>query len=209
MPKSTQSTPTHNGEATLPPGWRWYRLGDLVERLDYGFTASADLAIKEPRFLRITDIQDSKVEWDKVPGCTIADDDIASNRLVDGDIVFARTGATTGKSFLVREPPLAVFASYLIGLRVKPAVEPDFLWFFFQSDHYWKQIRENARGGIQPNFNATMLAALPVIVPPPRATPHRGPPPPAACRCDQSQCRGAGPDRDAGHADPRRHPRVP
>jgi type I restriction enzyme, S subunit len=152
--------------ATLPFGWRWYRLGDLVERIDYGFTASADFAIKEPRFLRITDIQDSKVEWDKVPGCTIADDDIASNRLVDGDIVFARTGATTGKSFLVREPPIAVFASYLIRLRVKPAVEADFLWFFFQSDQYWKQIREKARGGIQPNFNATMLAALPVIVPP-------------------------------------------
>jgi type I restriction enzyme S subunit len=141
-------------------------LGDVVERIDYGFTASADFAIKEPRFLRITDIQDSKVEWDEVPGCTIADDDIESNRLIDGDIVFARTGATTGKSFLVRQPPLAVFASYLIRLRVKPAVKPDFLWCFFQSHHYWKQIREKARGGIQPNFNATMLAALPVIVPP-------------------------------------------
>lgn len=89
-----------------------------------------------------------------------------TNRLVDGDIVFARTGATTGKSFLVRNPPRAVFASYLIRLRVRESVLPDFLWHFFQSGGYWRQIRAKARGGIQPGFNATMLEELLVPLPP-------------------------------------------
>jgi type I restriction enzyme S subunit len=152
--------------AGAPSTWRWCRLGDIVERIDYGFTASADFTVKGPRFLRISDIQDGNVDWETVPGCQIPDSEVEANRLLDGDIVFARTGATTGKSFLVREPPCAVFASYLIRLRAKPLVDPEFLSLFFQSEHYWKQIREQARGGIQPNFNATMLAALAVLIPP-------------------------------------------
>jgi len=69
--------------------------------IDYGFTASADYSVEEPRFLRITDIQKGLVNWEVMPGCTITTDEEAANKLADGDIVFARTGATTGKSFLM------------------------------------------------------------------------------------------------------------
>lgn len=146
-----------------PNRFTWRRLGDLCERIDYGFTASADFSTREPRFLRITDIQNGKVLWDKVPGCKISKEEAEANRLLDGDIVFARTGATTGKSFLITNPPDSVFASYLIRLRLKPGIEPEFLSLFFQSEQYWEQIRAQARGGIQPNFNATMLANLRVL----------------------------------------------
>src|SRR5260370_38945088 len=88
------------------------RFADVCERIDYGFTASADFTIKEPRLLRITDIQDGLVEWTKVPGCRITSKEEEENRLLVGDVVFARTGATTGKSFLIRHVPRAVFASY-------------------------------------------------------------------------------------------------
>jgi type I restriction enzyme S subunit len=80
--------------------------------------------------------------------------------LVDGDIVFARTGATTGKSFLIKNPPRAVFASYLIRVRPNSQISPDFLYTFFQSEEYWKQIRARARGGAQPNVNATLLSEI-------------------------------------------------
>ena len=164
--KPPTSSSSGGDEALNSNGWPSVPLREICERVDYGFTASADFSIKEPRFLRITDIQNGSVMWDSVPGCKISDSEAAENRLEDGDIVFARTGATTGKSFLICNPPKAVFASYLIRLRLKSGVSPEFISLFLQSEDYWKQIREGARGGIQPNFNATMLGALSVLLPP-------------------------------------------
>ena len=144
----------------LPEGWRWAKVGEVCRRLDYGFTASADISIKQPKFLRITDIQDGYVDWERVPGCQISENEERANSLADGDIVFARTGGTVGKSFLIRNPPRAVFASYLIRLSPNEFVESDYLYSFFQSDHYWRQIKAQAQGGAQPNVNATILASL-------------------------------------------------
>ena len=148
---------TKTNGRSLPKGWQWVQLGDYCRQINYGYTASANFKIKEPRFLRITDIQNGIVEWDSVPGCEINAQEEEANLLVDGDIVFARTGATTGKSFLIKNPPRAVFASYLIRVRPNSQIYPDFLYTFFQSDEYWKQIRMRARGGAQPNVNATLL----------------------------------------------------
>jgi type I restriction enzyme S subunit len=151
----------------LPTGWRWEKLGEMCDRIDYGYTASADFDVKTLKFLRITDIQNNKVNWDSVPGCAISEADEDANRLEDGDIVFARTGATTGKSYLISKPPRSVFASYLIRVKShKDYIKPDYLYAFFQSDAYWKQISAGARGGAQPGFNATMLAALNIPLPP-------------------------------------------
>jgi len=145
--------------------WPIKNVADVCKTIDYGFTASAYFSIREPRFLRITDIQNGGVIWDQVPGCRISSNEEAANRLVDGDIVFARTGATTGKSFLVQQPPRAVFASYLIRLRAKSDVAPEYLYGFFQSDGYWRQIRAHARGAGQPNVNATLLGSIELPIP--------------------------------------------
>ena len=65
--------------------------------------------------LRITDIQNGEINWESVPFCSGDKKDIQKYSIVSGDIVFARTGATTGKSFLIRHcPENTLFASYLI-----------------------------------------------------------------------------------------------
>ncbi|WP_434515949.1 restriction endonuclease subunit S [Dechloromonas sp. ARDL1] len=90
-----------------------------------------------------------------------------NSRLQSGDIVFARTGATTGKSFLIGECPTdTVFASYLIRVRPKESVEPKFIAHFFQTSDYWGQITKGARGAAQPGVNATTLKALEIPLPP-------------------------------------------
>jgi len=146
--------------------WPRRRVAELCDRINYGYTASADFTVAEPRLLRITDIQEGRVAWQQVPGCRIDAEDEAAHALADGDIVFARTGATTGKSFLIRQPPRAVFASYLIRLRLTGEMLPDFVYAFFQSPDYWRQVRENVRGAGQPNLNASLLGAMTVPVPP-------------------------------------------
>jgi len=138
----------------------------LCATIDYGYTASADFSADGIRLLRITDIQDGKVNWEEVPGCNIGPEQEQAKKLQHGDIVFARTGGTTGKSFLIQHPPAAVFASYLIRLRPNTLVMPEYLYQFFQSTDYWVQIRAFSRGGAQPNVNAQMLGKIMLPLPP-------------------------------------------
>lgn len=70
-----------------------------VSAINYGYTESATGASIGPRFLRITDIQDDRVDWDNVPYCKIEKADLPKYRLATGDIVFARTGATAEGGF--------------------------------------------------------------------------------------------------------------
>jgi type I restriction enzyme, S subunit len=139
----------------------------LAESVDYGVTASAKASAVGPKFLRITDIQDERVDWPTVPYCEATPAQLDGARLEDGDIVFARTGATTGKSYMLRTcPERAVFASYLI--RVRPnraAVDPRYLAWYFKTPDYWRQISSSASGTAQPGVNATKLKSLSVPAP--------------------------------------------
>lgn len=146
-------------------GWVEKRLGD-VSRINYGYTESASAEKIGPHFLRITDIQDNRVHWGSVPYCSIDSKDYPKYKLMNGDIVFARTGATTGKSYLVIDPPNAVFASYLIRVQlVDKELHPSFVNRFFQTQTYWNTIRAGVSGSAQGGFNATKLGELMITFP--------------------------------------------
>ena len=141
-------------------------VGDISD-LRYGFTESANWDPIGPKFLRITDIQDGSVDWDSVPYCQISDSEKVAQLLEDGDLVFARTGATTGKSFLVTNPPVSVCASYLIRLRPNQSkVNPHYLSIFFQSEDYWSQVMAGTSGSAQGGVNASKLSKLKIDIPP-------------------------------------------
>jgi len=150
----------------LPEGWTLFKLDELLSKIQYGYTASALRSSDGPRFLRITDIQDDVVNWDMVPSCEISEEEVLKFELIPGDIVFARTGATTGKSYLIKSCPKSVFASYLIRIRPKENVDSRFLYFFFHTPIYWRMISENLAGIAQPNCNASKLKTLEIPVPP-------------------------------------------
>jgi type I restriction enzyme, S subunit len=152
-----------NPENDLPVGWQLKTIEAISENPQYGYTQSAKKEPVGPKFLRITDIQDGLVEWSQVPFCKCDQRTLDRYRLQDSDIVFARTGATTGKTFLIKNPPESVFASYLIRLRILHNATPDFVYWFFQSPYYWRQIIP--RGGAQPNMNAQLLKQVRVPIP--------------------------------------------
>ena len=146
--------------------WQAAKLGE-VSAISYGYTESASAEPVGPRFLRITDIQADGVDWGNVPFCPIESDRIDKFRLAHDDIVFARTGATTGKSYLVENPPEAVFASYLIRLRLRlDDLLPKFLNLFFQTADYWRSIEIGSTGSAQGGFNASKLGDLTIRFPP-------------------------------------------
>ena len=147
--------------------WETFELGDLAESVAYGLSESASETEHGQKFLRITDIQGGVVDWDSVPWCNAKGPAAIEARLRPGDIVFARTGATTGKSYLIRDcPKHAVFASYLIRVRFDHSVVPGFIYHYFQTPDYWAQISKGARGVAQPGVNASTLKGLRIPLPP-------------------------------------------
>ena len=148
----------------LPEGWEWTRLGNLSSSIQYGLSNSAE-SQGTHRLLRITDIQDGRVNWKDVPFTTI--DNAETYLLRKDDIVFARTGATVGKSFLITELPFeSVYASYLIRIRLFDCISPSYLYQFFNSHCYWEQITDKSVGVGQPNCNGTSLKELFIPLPP-------------------------------------------
>ena len=153
---------------TLPDGWKIEPLGEISSAIQYGYTAKSSQEQIGPRFLRITDIQNDSVVWDRVPFCKIEDKDMGKYLLEENDFVFARTGATVGKSYLIRgNIPESVFASYLIRVRLqRSVVDPRYVAYFFKSLNYWQQINENQAGIGQPNVNGKKLGQLQIPIAP-------------------------------------------
>ncbi|MDE2589789.1 MAG: type I restriction endonuclease subunit S, partial [Patescibacteria group bacterium] len=136
-----------NYKHDLPKGWAWSTIGKISLKIHYGYTAKADKKSTGIKMLRITDIQQNSVDWDNVPSCKIDEDNVSRYLLKEGDIVFARTGATVGKSYLIDENvPNAVFASYLIRIILSKQIEKKFVYYFFQSPFYWNQIHSEKSG---------------------------------------------------------------
>ncbi|WXG44287.1 MAG: restriction endonuclease subunit S [Promethearchaeati archaeon SRVP18_Atabeyarchaeia-1] len=151
----------------LPECWAWTTVGDISEMAQYGYTSSSSSDPIGPKMLRITDIQHDTVDWRAVPYCRIADQEKRKFLLGEGDLVFARTGATVGKSYLIKgEIPEAIFASYLIRVVISRLINKEFVYYFFHSDMYWSQIRARQVGTGQPNVNSRMLSEINLPLPP-------------------------------------------
>lgn len=144
----------------IPESWEVVELKSVCEKPTYGFTESASDK-GNIKFLRITDIKDDGVNWNDVPFCNCPQEKVNNYLLKNNDIVFARIGATTGKSFLIKNPPYAVYASYLIRVRARSnEILPAYLYYFFNSSEYWKQIDLNKKDNMKQGVNGSKLQIL-------------------------------------------------
>lgn len=153
---------------TIPSNWVWVRLGDIIDNIKYGYTASSQ-ENGEVKLLRITDIQNDEVNWNTVPYCKISEEEFETYQLKVRDILIARTGGTIGKTFLIREIPKnlkSVYASYLIKFYPNKNISEIYLKNYFGTDLYWKLLKMKSRGTGQPNINSPSLQALLVPLPP-------------------------------------------
>ena len=166
--KSASDTPHYENEMPfeVPESWEWTTIGEIASSILYGVSESAK-ETGQYKLLRITDIQNNKVNWETVPFTDYDNNKAQAYLLNDGDILFARTGATVGKSYLVEGlKDSAIYASYLIRVQTSSVILPAYIKFFFESGFYWEQISLNSVGIGQPNVNGTTLAALTIPIPP-------------------------------------------
>ena len=150
----------------IPESWKWVRWGNLSFSIQYGYNAPAKQAGRI-KMVRISDIQNGKVIWDSVPFCDIRDEDLSTYLLAENDILFARTGGTVGKSYIVKEiPEEAIYAGYLIRTRYSDMLCPEYLYYFMQTHLYWIQLRNGTIATAQPNCNGQTLSKMILPLPP-------------------------------------------
>lgn len=153
----------------IPEEWDCVRLRAVCNRDgQYGACASAiAFSAAKPRYVRITDILDvGRLQADQLVSIEPAQSQ--GYELHVNDFLFARTGATVGKTYLHKTSQGSyAFAGYLI--RFIPnlsSIIPSFLQAFTQSPKYWRWVAENLHAGAQPNINAEEYGALPIPLPP-------------------------------------------
>lgn len=152
----------------IPEEWGLWRLKHLAsEALSYGANEAALEDNSDwPRFVRITDIAaDGSLRDETFKSLS---PEIANPFLLsDGDILFARSGATVGKSFIYRPSwGVACFAGYLIRFRcdLRRAL-PDYINLYAQSSAYWHQVSTGTIQATIQNFSAEKYADIVVPLP--------------------------------------------
>ena len=143
-------------------------MGEVASSFEYGLNAAAKEFDGVNKYLRITDIDDSSRVF-KDDDLTSPDTDlsVASNYLLhDGEILFARTGASVGKSFIYRESDgLVYFAGFLIRAKIKPEYDPEFVFQNTLGVPYEKYIQITSQRSGQPGVNAQEYGEYTFLVP--------------------------------------------
>ena len=160
------------GQTRLPGftgEWEVKRLGDcLVSRPSYGINAAAvPRSDRLPTYVRITDITEEG-QFVPDPRVSVAASNAGDFYLREGDIVFARTGASVGKSYLYHpNDGELVFAGFLIKIRPDPDfLVPKFLAAVVATGEYWNWVRLMSMRSGQPGINGNEFAQLPLCLPP-------------------------------------------
>ena len=150
----------------IPEGWEVKRLSDLVAT-QYGYTESASNKEIGPKFLRGTDInKTSYIDWSLVPYCIINGENFEKYKIKRGDILIIRM-ADPGKVGIIEKDLDAVFASYLIRLKIlNNYLTNYYLFYFLLSDEYQNYITGASTGTTRKSASAGVITSIKILVPP-------------------------------------------
>ncbi|MBS5164136.1 MAG: restriction endonuclease subunit S [Butyricicoccus pullicaecorum] len=148
--------------------WEQRKLGDLGSSFEYGLNAAAKDFDGENKYIRITDIDDETRQFLQTD-LTSPDIDLQnaeSYKLEEGDIVFARTGASVGKTYIYKDfDGLVYYAGFLIRVKIKPEFSADFVFYNTLTKDYEKFIRITSQRSGQPGVNAQEYSEYEFYVP--------------------------------------------
>lgn len=148
--------------------WEQRKLGELSSSFEYGLNAAAKEYDGKNKYIRITDIDDDNREF-KQENITSPDTDLSfaeNYRLSEGDILFARTGASVGKSYIYKASDgLVYYAGFLIRARIKPEYNSEFVFQNTLTGDYEKFIKVTSMRSGQPGVNAQEYSQYQIMVP--------------------------------------------
>ena len=149
--------------------WEQRKLGDIADGFDYGLNAAATEFDGKNNYLRITDIDDD-THFFKTDDLTSPNTDLSkadSYKLSEGDVLFARTGASVGKTYKYKTSDGKVyFAGFLIRAKIKPEYDASFVYQNTLTDKYCMFIRVTSMRSGQPGVNAQEYQRFEIMAPP-------------------------------------------
>lgn len=135
---------------------------------EYGLNAAAKDYDGTNKYIRITDIDDYSREFSQ-EDVTSPDADLSkaeAYKLSEGDILFARTGASVGKSYIYRASDgLVYYAGFLIRAKIKPEYNPEFVFQNTLTSDYEKFIKVTSMRSGQPGVNAQEYSQFEIRIP--------------------------------------------
>lgn len=146
--------------------WEEKKLGDITENVMYGMNASAIRYDGENKYIRITDIDENSRTFLQ-NSLTSPNGQLEEKYILKiGDLLFARTGASVGKSYLhQKENGKIYFAGFLIRLTIKNEI-PYFIYAQTLTDQYFKWVIKTSMRSGQPGLNAEEYKSYRVFIPP-------------------------------------------
>ena len=167
FPKNGSNIPEIRFKGFTDP-WEQRKLGELSSSFEYGLNAAAKEYDGENKYIRITDINDESREF-KQEDITSPDTDLSSAenyKLSEGDILFARTGASVGKSYIYKASDgLVYYAGFLIRARIKPEYNSEFVFQNTLTGNYEKFIKVTSMRSGQPGVNAQEYSQYQIMMP--------------------------------------------
>ena len=143
--------------------WMKCKFGEIATGFDYGMNAAAKPYDGQNKYIRITDIDEASSTYNN--SSIVSPDGILSENYVvnEGDILLARTGASTGKSYLYRKSDGKLYyAGFLIRANVAEH-NPYFVFSQLHTHRYWRWVSiMSARSG-QPGINSLEYASFPIF----------------------------------------------
>ena len=143
--------------------WEKCKFGDIATGFDYGMNAAAKPFDGENKYIRITDIDEASSTYNDTD-IVSPDGSLTDNYVVnDRDILLARTGASTGKSYLYRKSDGKLYyAGFLIRANVTEH-NPYFVFSQLHTHRYWRWVSiMSARSG-QPGINSQEYSSFPIF----------------------------------------------
>ena len=167
FPKNGASVPEIRFKGFTDP-WEQRKLGELSRSFEYGLNAAAKEYDGQNKYLRITDIDDTSRQFVSAditsPDANLAEAD--NYRLSDGDVLFARTGASVGKTYLYKKSDgLVYFAGFLIRAKIKESVSAGFIFQNTLTRSYERYIAITSQRSGQPGVNAQEYAEYQLMLP--------------------------------------------
>ena len=137
------------------PTWEEKALGEVTGNISYGLNAASKDYDGENKYIRITDIDETTGKFNNLdivsPDCVLSDD----YKLKINDLLFARTGASTGKTYLYNENDGKMyFAGFLIKFSIKEEYYSNFIFYITQTSKYKKWVSIMSTRSGQPGINA-------------------------------------------------------
>ena len=154
--------------AGFADAWEQRKLGEISRSFEYGLNAAATTYDGKNRYVRITDIDD-ETRLFSTADLTSPDIDLKSAenyRLQEGDIVFARTGASVGKTYIYKPSDgIMYYAGFLIRARIQPEYSADFVFQNTLTEQYRKFVAITSQRSGQPGINAQEYSTFEFSVP--------------------------------------------